>query len=157
MVRGSRGKRALDNLLLLCYVPTMDDLHPKGICVHCNRRSATRWWTGDGGSLGFIHGAKQAWCMACCLIEQIAHAKVAVEKLPKMEAELRALLGAEDLNTGILRVARDALMTARDCIAFDGSLGKVNDNIIANRALEKIDVALALIPEGRGAGTTARS
>ena len=37
---------------------------------------------------------------------------------------------------------RAALIVARDCIAFDGSLDKENDTIIANRALDAIDDAI---------------
>lgn len=42
---------------------------------------------------------------------------------------------------------RNALIAARDCIAFEGSLDRENDTIIANRALTAIDDAL----DGTGA------
>jgi hypothetical protein len=38
-----------------------------------------------------------------------------------------------------------ALVVARDCIVFDGSLDKENDTIIANRAIDRIDAALAKV------------
>ena len=65
-------------------------------------------------------------------------------------AKLRSALAAEVLKTfksfdpSSIETIRDALIKARDCIVFDGSLGKEEDTRIANETIAVIDNALKL-------------
>jgi hypothetical protein len=73
-------------------------IRPSGTCRNCQKRSATEWWTEDGGTLAFVHGMGQPWCRHCCLDKQIRHAWAMSKSLPKLLREvgrlrLRELLG----------------------------------------------------------------
>ena len=46
---------------------------PHGPCENCRAREATVLWVGDGGVLGWVHGAYECWCSICALEKQLAH------------------------------------------------------------------------------------
>jgi hypothetical protein len=61
------------------------------ICAKCSERAATEWWSPDG-VMAVVHGMCAAWCLACCLTEQLAHARKVADKIPQLEAELAEAL-----------------------------------------------------------------
>ena len=75
----------------------VDDMQPKGLCENCGKRPATSWWTGEGGTLAFVHGMGVPWCRVCCLTEQVRYLEEKTAALPKIKAQLAELLLAECL------------------------------------------------------------
>ena len=69
----------------------MFDPPPGCVCANCNKRPATKAWTGDGGVMDLVHGNFAFWCEFCILTAQIEHAKKRAACIPKLEADLRSL------------------------------------------------------------------
>lgn len=65
---------------------------PSGVCNVCKVRPATEMWA-DGGTMAAIHGMYEFRCKACCLIEQLAHARKMAADIPRLERELAEALG----------------------------------------------------------------
>lgn len=63
------------------------------MCKNCGKREATEIWVGDGGVMGYIHGASANWCKICCIEEQLRYAKKIAESIPELERKLRELNG----------------------------------------------------------------
>lgn len=72
---------------------------PTGTCQKCHKRPATAFWTGDEGTIAFIHGFYQMWCEICCVEEQLKVARKSAERIPEMEKHL-ADLKAKEPNDG---------------------------------------------------------
>jgi hypothetical protein len=97
----------------VCVPPQSDDVlrrtetcvwgaAKKELCQNCQEREATENWTGEGGTLAYVHGMYDRWCRVCVLRAQIAHIREANTRLPELEAELANLLG----EVGVLRAER---------------------------------------------------
>lgn len=60
-------------------------------CSNCEKRPATTWWVGEGGTLALVHGMKSPWCEHCCIAEQLKHARKLAASIPELEAKLKEL------------------------------------------------------------------
>lgn len=61
---------------------------PGQLCENCGTHPGTVCYVGDGGTMGFIHGAFAWWCKCCTLKAQIKHCEEAAERLPELRKEL---------------------------------------------------------------------
>jgi len=73
---------------------------PSGTCQNCQQRPATTFWTGTEGTLAFVHGMYQQWCMVCCLKEQLRYAREQAARIPEIEAHLAQLETKEEEVSG---------------------------------------------------------
>ena len=62
------------------------------ICNNCGKREGTLIWTGDGGTLAYIHGQYEMWCEVCVIETQLKQAKEVVKRIPELEKRLEELL-----------------------------------------------------------------
>jgi hypothetical protein len=62
-------------------------------CQNCSKHPATKWWTGEGGMIGAVHGFYQAWCDRCVVVAQLEHAKAAAKRVKELERELKKIDG----------------------------------------------------------------
>lgn len=67
-------------------------LHPP--CANCQQRLGTEIWAGDGGLMGYIHGAYAMWCEVCVVESQLEHARIVAATIPELEQKLLVLRGA---------------------------------------------------------------
>lgn len=67
----------------------------KRLCQKCGQREGTENWTGEGGTLAYVHGMYQRWCKICCIEEQLKYARERVESIPKLIKELSDLIEKE--------------------------------------------------------------
>lgn len=88
-----------DNMLPTEPPPDVENFFDKELegktCDNCKVRPATQWWCGDGGIMGFIHGARWPWCMICITEEQLKHARERAAEIPALEDKLQKLMDAE--------------------------------------------------------------
>jgi hypothetical protein len=61
------------------------------LCASCLQRPATMNWTGEGGTLAFVHGMYQRWCELCVVSAQVAYALKSQDGLPALKARLAEL------------------------------------------------------------------
>jgi len=64
---------------------------PADLCQSCLQRPATMNWTGQGGTLAFVHGMFQRWCELCVVSAQVAYALKIQDGLPALKARLAEL------------------------------------------------------------------
>ncbi len=57
-------------------------------CNNCKKHKGTEIWIGDGGMMGYVHGAYSNWCKCCTLKAQIRHIKKISKNLEKLAKEL---------------------------------------------------------------------
>lgn len=80
------------NLFSVLDVPHPNDEKPDGrMCDKCGKRPATERWVGEGGTIGYVHGAYAWWCLRCCLVAQIEYAEGCAVRLPDLRRKLREL------------------------------------------------------------------
>jgi len=60
-------------------------------CQHCGERPSTGMWTGDSGTLAYVHGCYAFWCAQCMLRAQIEHAEGCAARLPELRSALEKL------------------------------------------------------------------
>lgn len=60
-------------------------------CQKCGLRDGTEIWTGEGGTMAYIHGNYQKWCEQCCVVEQIRYCEEAAARLPELRLRLLAM------------------------------------------------------------------
>lgn len=65
------------------------------LCGNCQQRPATKIWTGDGGSLAYIHGFYSRWCEQCVLEAQLVYARQQAERIPELERQLALVMAPE--------------------------------------------------------------
>ncbi len=58
------------------------------LCQNCGQRPATENWTGDGGSLAFVHGFYQRWCKLCCVRKSLECAIEVASRIPDLKKQL---------------------------------------------------------------------
>ncbi len=64
----------------------------KGLCTNCLKHKHNGIpWVGDGGVMGFVHGAYTYWCDCCVLKEQIKHAEEQVKRLRELRQKYNKL------------------------------------------------------------------
>lgn len=61
---------------------------PCSTCQNCHSRPATVNWTGEGGTMDFIHGQYQRWCELCALRAQLKHAQERAAAIPELERRI---------------------------------------------------------------------
>ncbi len=71
-------------------IPAQPLPEPSGECSNCHQRPATVFWTGEGGSLAFVHGCYESWCKPCTLKAQLDYARERAAAIPELERELAA-------------------------------------------------------------------
>ena len=64
-------------------------VEPAGPCK-CGS-PAEAWWLGEGSALDLAHGAGEPRCRRCCLVDQLAYARAQADRIPALEAELKAI------------------------------------------------------------------
>lgn len=76
-------------------ITVADPPEEKRVCQKCGQREGTENWTGEGGTLAYVHGMYQKWCKICCIEEQLRYARERMESIPKLIKELNDLLEQE--------------------------------------------------------------
>lgn len=64
-------------------------------CVRCHRVAPLQIWVGEGGIMGYVHGAYQMWCERCIVEAQLEHALRADEGIPTLKARLKELANGD--------------------------------------------------------------
>lgn len=62
-------------------------------CQHCGIRPATLIWTGEDGTLAFIHGMSERWCDYCVTEAQLAYARAQAARIPALVEKFKHLGG----------------------------------------------------------------
>lgn len=57
-------------------------------CTHCRQRPSTCMWTGEGGTLAYVHGCYTYYCDICALEGQLLHAEACAARIPQLRQAL---------------------------------------------------------------------
>lgn len=62
----------------------------EGKCTNCYKHKANNIpWVGEGGMMGYVHGAYSYWCDCCVLKAQVKYARASARRLKGLEIKLK--------------------------------------------------------------------